>query len=321
MSAVGAERDVVVGGAGDVEPERIGEHGVVTVGARVEHQHPVALADLLSADLDVARGGAVHVAHRRRPAQHLLDRTRQQLGLRSQTGELVGVLQQRGDASRDDVAGGLVAAHQDEHRLEHQVDVAEWLVTIGRVHHQADQIGTRSATALVDLGRDVLPPVAHRLFDLGTDLVAAGGEQVAPVEEGVMVALGQAHQLADQVHRQRGGDVGDHVALAPFDHPVDQLGDLGAEVRLVVLDATAGESGADQAASPCVLGCVEVDHRRHRALGPGALARAEGTPVAADSGDVGMRCEAPDADGVVPVDGRFGPHPGGELVEVGVEVG
>jgi len=46
---------VRVGVAADVEAVRVGEHRGVTVGRRVQQQHPVALADLLAAQLERAR--------------------------------------------------------------------------------------------------------------------------------------------------------------------------------------------------------------------------------------------------------------------------
>ena len=100
VAAVGAEGDVRVRVASHVEAVRVGEHRLVAVGRRVQQQHPVALVDLLAAQLDVARRGAVHVLHRRRPAEHLLDRRRDQRRVGAQQGELVGVAQQRVDARR-----------------------------------------------------------------------------------------------------------------------------------------------------------------------------------------------------------------------------
>ena len=64
--------------ARDVEAAGVGEHVLVAVGGRVEHHDLVALADLLAADLGVARGGAPEVDHRRHPPQHLLDGVRHQ---------------------------------------------------------------------------------------------------------------------------------------------------------------------------------------------------------------------------------------------------
>ena len=100
------------------------------------------------------------------------------------------------------------------------------------------------------------------------------------------------------------------------------LRDLLAQVRLVVLHPAQREAGADHAPPPDVLGRVHVDHRRHRALGPRALARAERPPLPAQPPDVVVGRGAPDADRVVPVHRRLGPHPRRQLLEPrAVEVG
>jgi membrane protein len=132
------------------------EHRFVAVRRRVEQQDAVALADLLAVDLDVAGGGAVHVAHRSRPPQHLLDRAGQQRRIGPQPRQLVGVSQQCLDAARDDVAGGLVAADEHEHRLEHDVDVGERVPRRSRRSRSGSPGRRVAAAALGHLGHDVL---------------------------------------------------------------------------------------------------------------------------------------------------------------------
>ena len=76
VRTAGAEPDVLVRRAGDVEAERVGELALVAVGRVVEHHDLLALLDLLPADLGVPRRGAAEVDDRRRPAHDLLDRGR-----------------------------------------------------------------------------------------------------------------------------------------------------------------------------------------------------------------------------------------------------
>ena len=73
VRAAGAERDVVVGVAGDVDVVGLVEGALVAVGRRVDDQHVVTLRDRLAADLGVLGGGAGERHHRRRVAQELLD--------------------------------------------------------------------------------------------------------------------------------------------------------------------------------------------------------------------------------------------------------
>ena len=70
----GAERDVLVRCATDIEAVRVGELLFVAVRRRVPHGDLVALADRLARELGVGARGATEVDDRRDPAQHLLDR-------------------------------------------------------------------------------------------------------------------------------------------------------------------------------------------------------------------------------------------------------
>jgi hypothetical protein len=98
-----------------------------------------------------------------------------------------------------------------------------------------------SSTALGSSERsarsDVVRVVDHRGADLLAHLLAAGREQVRPVEELVVVGLGKPHQLADHEHRQWRSHLAHEVALAAPGHRIEQLADLLPQVRLVRLDA------------------------------------------------------------------------------------
>ena len=212
MAAERAERHVRVRVASHVEPVGVGEHRLVAVGRRVQQEDPVPRGSACRR-ARVAGRGAVHVPHRRHPPEHLLDRRRQERPVVAHQRQLIGVAQHRIEPAGHDVAGGLVPADEDEHRLEDQVSVGER----GRRSVACTTRLTRSsagpaAAPLSTTARDVGDPLHHGLHHLGQHLGAAGGEQVAPVEEPVVVLLGEAHQLADHRHRQRRGHVGDDVA-------------------------------------------------------------------------------------------------------------
>src|SRR5688500_3374646 len=68
-----AEGDVRVGIAGDVEAERVVEHGLVAVAGDVPEADLLAGADHLPAQLEVPGGVAAEEHDRRRPPQDLLD--------------------------------------------------------------------------------------------------------------------------------------------------------------------------------------------------------------------------------------------------------
>ena len=76
VGAAGAEGDVRVRGAADVEPPGIVEHLLVEVGRGEVEPDPLALADRLAGDLDVLGGGALEHHGGRGPAQDLVDRGR-----------------------------------------------------------------------------------------------------------------------------------------------------------------------------------------------------------------------------------------------------
>ena len=77
----------------------------------------------------------------------------------------------------------------------------------------------------------------------------------------VVVALGHAHHVADDLEREPGRHFGDEVALAFVPHRGDEV--VG-HLLDVVLDGShhAGvEGGRDDPAQPGVAGVVHVDHR------------------------------------------------------------
>src|SRR5262249_8369065 len=77
------EADVVVRPAVDAEAVAVGEDLLVAVRRGVEEAGGLARADLLAAQLEVARGGPAELDHRRGPAHDLLDRRREHARLRA----------------------------------------------------------------------------------------------------------------------------------------------------------------------------------------------------------------------------------------------
>ena len=116
---------------------------LVAVRRRVEDDDLVALADLLAAELGVARRGAAEVHDRRHPAQHLLDRGRQQRQVGEQARALLGVLDQRQHAAGDQVARGLVAGHGEQQEERVELHLGEPLAVDLAAHEHADQVVAR----------------------------------------------------------------------------------------------------------------------------------------------------------------------------------
>src|SRR5690606_24202379 len=85
------EGQVFVRAAVDVEGERVLENRLVPVGRRVAQHQPVALPELPAADLHVLRDRAQDGLHRARPAYRLVDKRRQQRGIRLQAPQQAGL--------------------------------------------------------------------------------------------------------------------------------------------------------------------------------------------------------------------------------------
>ena len=89
-----AERDVAVGVApGDIEAQRIVEHGGVEVAGQVGQVQPVTLGDRHAGDFGVDLRRAHEVSHGCRPADHLVDGVGQEVGIALEQPELVGPLE------------------------------------------------------------------------------------------------------------------------------------------------------------------------------------------------------------------------------------
>ena len=138
------------GDALDVEAEGIGEVGLVAVGGRVEQEELVALRELRAVEVDVARNGARHVLHRTDPAQHLFDRRREQRPILPEPLPLLGVRQELVGAAAHDVTGGLVAADQDQERLEHELLVVQSFAVDLGVDERADDVLARRRPSIGD---------------------------------------------------------------------------------------------------------------------------------------------------------------------------
>src|SRR5690606_30662260 len=87
-------------------------------------------------------------------------------------------------------------------------------------------------------------------LDVGADVlgVEAAEDHVGPLEDELVVPLGDAHHVADDLQGQAGGDLGDEVAAGAGDEEVvDDLLGGGLDVRLELLDHLGREGAGDDA--------------------------------------------------------------------------
>ena len=98
----------------------------------------------------------------------------------------------------------------------------------------------------------------------GGDGVVGRVHQLGEFVEPLTVRTRDAHQLGDQAGRQTAGDVVDEVALAAFDHVVDDLAGEFPDPVAEQLGALRGEPPADEELEPVVLRWVH--HQHHLAL-------------------------------------------------------
>jgi len=146
----------------DVESLRRVEHGLVAIRRRVHEQELVARLHRCATDLGVAGRRAAHVEDRRDPADELLHRDRQQRGLVEQPLMLVGMLDQREERARDDGAGGLGAAVDEQQPLREHLLGGEDPVLLRPHPQRHDVVRGRGLPGLHQAGR-VLAVVAERL--------------------------------------------------------------------------------------------------------------------------------------------------------------
>ena len=199
------------------------------------------------------------------PAQHLLDRPRDQGRVGGQRGALVGVAEQ-GDGSVADQAGGGVVPGDDqlEDRGQHLLPVQR-VPLVGGPDQVGDQVLARLDTFAVEQIGQVPDDVRRGGDRAGGWLGCGGGRQQGgePGAELGPVRLGDAEQLADHGEREREGeprDQVDHGGVAAAVQLVEQVVDDGLDAGPQRGDPGAAERGRGQPAQPGVVGRVDAEH-------------------------------------------------------------
>ena len=142
-----------------------------------------------------------------------------------EAGAFVRMVEEQLDARGQQVAGGVAAGvdEQEEEPLQFTVGEA-FAVDLGLHEPRRDVVAGLGALAGRHLRR-VRQHLERRraaLFGRG-DGVVGGVHELGELVEAFAVLARDAHQLGDQSRRQASGHVVDEVALAAFDHVVDDL--------------------------------------------------------------------------------------------------
>ena len=326
MRPAAAEGDVIVGLAGDVEPQRVGELLLVEVGRDQPGDDLVALADADAVQLGVGRGRAAEVDHGRAVAHDLVGGGAHQLGLLPQPLHRLRVVHQRLHAVGDRLARGLVAGHdqQQEHGVE--LLLGQPVAVLVLPHHQLrDQVvGGMLAPLTGDLVAVVVElhgvraaervEAVLRALRAGRVQAAQVGigvsdHLVAPRDQPLVVGQRHAQDPAQHLDRQLLGDLLDEVELAPGQRLVQDLACEVAQQLLVGGHRPRREALVYDRAQARVLGRVGVQHRlasldlvgvevleRRR-----AGLRREGAPVLQHGHHVVVAGDAPEPLAVLPV--------------------
>ena len=220
------------------------------------------------------------------------------------------------------MAGGLVAADEEEQGLVDDGLVVEAVAVDLRLAQRADQPGLRTAPTLPD---DAELEVAERqggehpgLHHLLRRVGVGGAEHlVGPAEEVVVQRRIEAEQVGDDEQRERCGHVPYEVALPLLAHVVDDAPAGVGDQRFEVADGPGREAAVHERTAPPVLGVVHRDHRAEgRHVGSGSLGAGEHRRVLLDGQHVGVAGDAPHPGPLVPVDGCLATHPVPDLVRV-----
>ena len=183
------------------------------------------------------------------------------------------MLEERDHPVRDGVARRLVAGDGEQHEEHVELHLRQLLAVDLRIDDRGHDVAGRRdpllLTELVGVGEHLDRDV-HRFVGRHEVLgVGAADHLVGPIEQLAAVFLRHAEDLRDRLERQLGRDVGHEVALAAFDHTVDDLAAAAPDLLLEQLDDARCERGRHNLAVPRVL--RRVHHQHHRAdagLGP-----------------------------------------------------
>ena len=195
MNAV-PERELSVGVvAFDVEHVRFLEDIFVLIGGDVPHEQLVVLLDLLAAKFGVASGGTAHVRKRGLPTDHFRYELRDEAWIGKELVVLVGEFIEPVDAAGHRIAGGVVAADDQQQQVAELVERGHVLGGFAVGEHR-DEIKSRVLAALFEQFFEILNAFHEfiELLLLGLNHAARLGNREDDI--------GPASKLAAIVHRE-----------------------------------------------------------------------------------------------------------------------
>jgi len=134
----------------------LAEDALVAVRGRVEKKDPLPRSHRGSAHHRVARRGPHEGEDRRSPAEHLLDRPRDERPIALQALELLGVRREPEDAVREQIPRRLVAGDEESQAEREEIELLEALAVDLRLHERRQQILARPLASLGEEACEVL---------------------------------------------------------------------------------------------------------------------------------------------------------------------
>ena len=270
-----AERQVLANpGSFDPEIVRSVDDLFVAVARDVPHGHLVALLDGLAAQFDIAQRGAAHIGQRGLPTDDLGYKGGDQAVIGAQLGLLIGVLAERQDRAGDRVAGGVIAADDQQDQVPqifHAVHVFRGLA----VGQHRDQVrARRGVDPLIPQPGEVLD--AFKQLDatlLFGDFLVGGAEQarfrpggghVGPSGELAAVLPREVEKDRQGHGGQFDGDLVDPVELFADRQAVEDFAGPLTDDRLHLGEVVRRDHRADGLALDVMLGRVHGDEHRQR---------------------------------------------------------
>ena len=243
------------------------EHLGVPVGRGVEHDHLVSLGDLVTAEFGVMRGGAPEGHDRGGPADDLLDGQRQAaVQVLQEPGALIREIGERLEPVRDRLSGGVIAGDDQQGEDRRDVVVGQpFAVNLG-LDHRSHQVVLRLAASggnefMGDSvhGGDGLEHPGQRVGALQQSRITPAVGELRLVGDGAAVFLRDADHVADVVHRNQGGHLGDEVDFALVGDVVDDAPGVGDDVFVDAGQLFRRERRCHQAADLGVPGRIHRD--------------------------------------------------------------
>ena len=213
---------MAAGAAGDVVAVRIFPAPRIAVGGAEEHQHLLAFADRVAADLDLPRRGAEEGLHRALEADRLLERIARQRQIAAQPRELIGKARQAIDRGADAVDGGVEPGRKQRAHQQRRLCRGDVAGIDAGMDAGAETAG-REIFALALLGDIGL--VRRRALDRVLPQLVRRPERVehqARIRQQILAPLLlQAHRIGK--HRERIGfrEIGDGVETSARQQFVD----------------------------------------------------------------------------------------------------